>query len=93
MPSFRLSYWMHAGEAPRLLAFEAPDLESAHAVGAKMIAEALGRPKDFALLDREAGRYVVGAAVWSRSGFYRLEVEEAGAPAHAALDEPQDYHA
>lgn len=93
MPSFRLSYWMHAGEAPRLLAFDAPDLESAHAVGAKMIAQALGRPKDFALLDRATGRYIVGAAVWSRSGFYRLEKEEAGTSGHAALDEPQDYHA
>lgn len=93
MPSFRLSYWMHADEAPRLLAFEAPDLESAHASGAKMIAEALGRPKDFALLDRAAGRYIVGAAIWSRSGFYRLDVEEAETPALAALDEPQDHHA
>jgi hypothetical protein len=75
--SFRLSYWMHAGQAPRLLAFDAPDLDAAYTTGGKMIAEALGRPDVFVLLDRATGRFMVGAAIWSRNGFFRLAVEEA----------------
>lgn len=75
VPSFRLSFWMHAGVAPRSLPFEAANLETAYVSGARLLAEALGRPSDFASLDRVAGRFIVGAGVWSRSGFYRLAAD------------------
>lgn len=84
---------MHAGQAPRLLAFDAPDLDAAYATGGKMIAEALGRPGDFALLDRATGRFMVGAAIWSRTGFFRLVVEEAPPMAQGAQDERAEIRA
>ena len=80
MPSFRLTYWSHGGETPRSLVFEAADLEAAHDSGARKIAEAMGRANDFALLDPRAGRFTVGAAIWSRNGFYRLEAESSERP-------------
>lgn len=77
---------MHAGQAPRLLAFDAPDLDAAYATGGKMIAEALGRPDDFVLLDRATGRFTVGAAIWSRHGFFRLAADEVPPMPHGAQD-------
>jgi len=91
--SFRLSYWMHAGQAPRLLAFDAPDLDAAYAIGGKRIAEALGRPDDFVLLDRATGRFMVGAAIWSRNGFFRLAAEESPPMAQGAQDERAEIRA
>ena len=77
---------MHSGEAARSLTFEASDAEAAQLAGARLLAQALGRPDEFASLDGTTGRFQVGAALWSRTGFFRLsEASETGRDADALV--------
>ena len=73
MSSFRLEIRMNRNGAPTELMIEAADREAALREAGEIIAGALGRSDEFVHLDEASGRFTVGAGLWSRSGFYRLD--------------------
>lgn len=78
--SFRLEIQMNRNDPPTELMIEASDRDSAINEAAKIIAAALGRPDEFVHLDEASGKFTVGAGLWSRSGFYRLELPTPSPP-------------
>lgn len=74
--SFRLEIRMNRNDPPTELMIDALDRDTAVSEAAKIIAAALGRPDEFVHLDEANGRFTVGAGLWSRSGFYRLDQVE-----------------
>ena len=71
--SFRLEIRMNRNDPPTELMIDAIDRDTAVNEAAKIIAAALGRPDEFVHLDEANGRFTVGAGLWSRRGFYRLD--------------------
>ncbi|MGS1017719.1 hypothetical protein [Allosphingosinicella humi] len=78
--SFRLEIRMNRNDPPTELMIEALDRDAAVSEAAKIIAAALGRPDEFVHLEEANGRFTVGAGLWSRNGFYRLELADPSPP-------------
>jgi hypothetical protein len=69
---------MSGRAADQSWSIEAKDWDEAFHAVPKLLADFFERPDQFIYLDQERGKFAIGAGLWSRNGFYRLE--RAGAP-------------
>jgi hypothetical protein len=83
LPPFRLEIRTNRDEESTTIRIDVVDRADARRQAAAAVASAFGRPGEFVHFDEARGRFTVGAGLWSRSGYYRLEPDgsPAGAPA------------